>query len=116
MRVLVVGAGHLGALVISQLRKNKDIEIVVADAHKEPYAVKEKIVGAIDVPVHITPLNFKEVVEHVDPDLVLLARTVEDWEQTDVPMGSEYVAGMERELTKMDVAVVPACGSIFGAK
>lgn len=116
MRVLVVGAGHLGAQVIEQLKKNEHIEIVVADAHKEPHAVKAKIIEAVDLPVHITPLNFKEIVEQVDPDLVLLARTTEDWEQTDVPMGTEYVMGMERELTKMHVAVLPVSGSILGTR
>lgn len=116
MRILVVGAGHLGAQVIEQLMKNEHIEIVVADAHKEPHAVKAKVIEAVDLLVHVTPLNFKEVVDEVDPDLVLLARTTEDWEQVDVPMGTEYVMGMERELTKTDVAVLPVSGSVLGTK
>jgi hypothetical protein len=116
LRILVIGAGHLGAQVIGQLMKNEEIEIVVADAHKEPHAVKAKVIEAVDILLHVTPLNFKEVFDEVHPDLVLLARTVEDWEQTDVPMGSEYVMGMERELTKMDRAVLPVCGSILGTR
>lgn len=116
MRVLVIGAGRLGAQVIAQLRKNENIEIVVADAHKEPCTVKNGVIKSVDIPVHITPLNFREIVEKVDPDLVLLARTTEDWEQTDVPMGTEYVMGMERELTKMEVAVLPVSGSILGTR
>jgi len=116
LRVLVIGGGKLGAQVIAQLRKNEHIEIVVADAHKEPCTVKNGVIKAVDIPVHITPLNFREIVEQVDPDLVLLARTTEDWEQTDVPMGTEYVMGMERELTKMEIAVLPVSGSILGTR
>ncbi|MBN1678129.1 MAG: hypothetical protein JW880_06280 [Candidatus Thermoplasmatota archaeon] len=116
MRVLVIGGGRLGAQVITQLRKNENIEIVVADAHKDPCTVKNGYIKAVDIPVHITPLNFKEIVEQVDPDLVLLARTTEDWEQTDVPMGTEYVMGMERELTKMEISVLPVSASILGTR
>lgn len=116
MRVLVVGAGRLGAQVIAQLRKNKEIEIVVADAHKEPCTVKNRVIDAVDILAHVTPLNFREIVEQVAPDLVLLARTTEDWEQVDVPMGTEYVMGMERELTKMNIAVLPVSGSILGTR
>lgn len=116
MKVLVIGAGKLGAQVIGQLRKNSRIEIVVADAHEDAYAVKHGVIDAVDMLVHVTPLNFKEVVERANPDLVLLARTVEDWEQTDIPMGSEYVMGMERELTKMGIAVLPVSGHILGPR
>lgn len=114
MKVLVVGAGRLGAQVIKQLRKNEGMEIVVAEAHPEPFAVKSGIIGKVDFAVHVTPLNFDEVVEMAKPDLVVLARTVKDWDQSDAHMGTEYVLGMERELTRTRVPVIPACGDVLG--
>ncbi|MBU0684264.1 MAG: hypothetical protein KJ653_00210 [Candidatus Thermoplasmatota archaeon] len=114
MKVLVVGAGRLGSQVIKQLRKNPEIQIVVADAHEKPNAVVDGVIRSVDLRVHITPLNFMEIVDRVRPDLVILARTTEDWEQSDVPMGSEYVAGMERELTRTNVAVLPVCEQVMG--
>lgn len=114
MKVLVVGAGKLGSMVIRQLRKNPRLEIVVADPHKNPCAVVEDRLCDSHLRVHVTPLNFKEVIDQVKPDLVVLARTTEDWEQSDVPMGAQYVAGMERELTKGDVPVLPVSEQVMG--
>jgi len=114
MRVLVIGAGRLGSMVIRQLRKNPRLEILVADPHKNPCAVADGTLCDAHIRVHVTPLNFKEVVDQVKPDLVVLARTTEDWEQSDVPMGAEYVIGMERELTKGDVPVLPVCEQAMG--
>ncbi|MEM0342732.1 MAG: hypothetical protein QXJ32_04785 [Thermoplasmata archaeon] len=114
MKVLVVGGGKLGSMVIRQLRKNPRLEIVVADPHRNPCAVAEDRLCDFHLRVHVTPLNFKEVVDRVKPDLVVLARTTEDWEQSDVPMGAQYVAGMERELTKGDVPVLPVSEQVMG--
>jgi len=113
MKVLVVGAGKLGCAVIRQLRKNDDVEIVVSDPRDGPEAVVHGIVEKVDLRVHITPMNFEEVVSQVRPDIVLLARTVDDWEKGDTPMGSQYVLGMERELTKYGVAVIPVSAETF---
>jgi FlaA1/EpsC-like NDP-sugar epimerase len=114
MKVLVIGAGRLGAQVISQLKKNERITVITADIHDRPEAVKKGIIDKIDLKVHITPLNAAEIVEKVKPDLVLLARTVDDWEEGDVPMGTEFVMGMERELTRMGVPVLPISCRVFG--
>lgn len=115
MRVLVIGAGKLGIQVLRQLKKNPDMEVVVADPHDKPLAVAEGLLEKVDLRVHVTALNFREVLDTVDPDLVLLARTTEDWEKVDTPMGPQYVLGMERELTKCDVPVLPVCEEVMGA-
>lgn len=114
MKVLVIGAGRLGAQVISQLKKNKQITIVTADAHSEPEAVRRCVIDKVDINAHITPLNAAEIVEKVKPDLVILARSVDDWEEGDVPMGTEFVMGMERELTRIGVPVLPVSCRVFG--
>ncbi|MBE0519189.1 MAG: hypothetical protein IH630_08235 [Thermoplasmata archaeon] len=107
MRVLVIGAGKFGVRVIKQLRKNPKLEIIVADPHETPEAVAQGLIPKVDIRAHVTTLNFDEVVEKVRPDFVVLARTLQDWEKTDTPMGTQYVVGMERELTKSDVPVLP---------
>lgn len=116
MRVLVIGAGKLGMLTIKQLRKNEDIEIVVADPHERPEALTQGVIDKVDVRAHVTALNFAEVVKAVSPDLVLLARTVEDWEKADTPMGTQYVMGMEKELTRGTVPVLPVCEEVMGTR
>ncbi len=114
MRVLVIGAGKLGTLVIQQLRKSEGVELVVADPHERPEAVVQGVVDRVDVQAHVTALNFEEVLARTNPDLGVRARTVDDWEKSDTPMGSQYVTGMERELTKARIAVLPVSCDILG--
>lgn len=116
MRVLVIGAGRLGMQTIRQLKKNPRTEIVVADPHDRPDAVAEGVIEKVDVKAHVTPLNFADVLRAVEPDLVLLARTVEDWGKADTPMGTQYVMGMEKELTRGDVPVLPICEEVMGTR
>lgn len=113
MRVLVIGAGRVGAQVISQLRKNEGIEIVVADPHDRPAAVTQGVIAKADLKIHVTPLNIGDIVVEVEPDLIILARTVDDWEQGDTPMGAEYVLGMERELMHIGVPILPVSCKTF---
>ena len=114
MRVLVIGAEKLGAKVIKQLKKIPDAEIVVAERRERPFAVECGAIDKVDVVAHVTSMNFEETLEQTSPDFVILARTVEDWGKAETPMGSEYVAGMERELTKFDIAVLPVDSRVLG--
>lgn len=115
MRVLVIGAGKLGVQVLRQLKKNPDLEVVVADPHERPQAVADGLLDKVDLRVHVTAMNFQEVMDSVEPDLVLLARTTEDWEKLDTPMGTQFVLGMEKELTRSAVPVLPVCEEVMGA-
>lgn len=114
MRVLVIGAEKLGAQVIKQLKKMPGVEVFVAERRENPVAVQCGAVDKVDVVAHVTSMNFEEVLEQTKPDFVILARTVQDWDKAETPMGSEYVAGMERELTKFDVAVLPVDNRVLG--
>lgn len=114
MKVLVIGAEKLGSQVIRQLKKMPGVEIVVAERREDPEAVTSGMIDKVDIVSHVTAMNFGEVLDHARPDFVVLARSVEDWEKSDTPMGSEYVCGMERELTRFDVAVLPVDGRVFG--
>jgi UDP-N-acetylmuramoylalanine-D-glutamate ligase len=116
LRVLVIGAGKLGIQVIRQLRKSGDIEIIVADPRERPDAVEEGLIEKVDLRLHVTAMNFEEAIDAVGPDLVLLARTIQDWDKADTPMGTQFVLGMERELTKYDVPVLPVCEEVIGTR
>jgi dTDP-4-dehydrorhamnose reductase len=114
MRVLVIGGERLGIRVIKQLKKIKDVEVFVAERQERPLAVEEGVIDKVDVLAHVTAMNFEEIVAETRPDMVILARSVQDWDKAETPMGSEYVAGMERELTKFGVAVLPVDGRVLG--
>jgi N-acetyl-gamma-glutamylphosphate reductase len=88
MRVLVIGAGRTGAKVIRQLRKNPEIEIIIADPRQELYAVEQGIIDKVDIREALTPLTLEHVLGRSHPDLVLLAMPAED-------MGLGKAAGMD---------------------
>ncbi|REJ84279.1 MAG: hypothetical protein DWQ44_06490 [Bacteroidetes bacterium] len=73
MKILVAGAGERGSRVIQQLLKNKSIEIIVLDPREETYAVKNKIIGKVDLKESLTPLTLDYILNKCNPDLIILA-------------------------------------------
>ena len=114
MKVMVIGAGTIGTEIIKQMYKNPGIEVVVVDPREKPKAVTEGIIQKVDIQKHATPLNFEEIVEKANPELVIIARTIEDWDQFDNLGGAQYAIGMERELTKFDIPVIPVSSQMLG--
>lgn len=88
LRVLVVGAGRVGARVLLQLGKNPDLTVVTVDPREEPFAVEEGIIHSVDYRRELTPGDLEPVIEEVAPDLVLVTTSPED-------MGLEGVPGLE---------------------
>jgi hypothetical protein len=78
MRVLVIGAGRVGARALRQLQKNPNLTVITADPRDEPYAVQEGIIPDVDMREPLTPLNLDHILAQVQPDLVLLTRSTED--------------------------------------
>ena len=78
MRILVVGAGRMGARVLQQLQKNPRLSIVTVDPRPEPLAVEKGIIAAVDIVEALTPLTLEYVLEQAQPDLILLTTTTED--------------------------------------
>jgi saccharopine dehydrogenase-like NADP-dependent oxidoreductase len=78
MRILVIGAGRVGARALRQLQKNPDLTVITADPRDEPYAVQEGIIPDVDLREPLTPLNLDHMVAQIQPDLVLLTRSTED--------------------------------------
>ena len=70
MRILVVGAGRVGAQVILQLQKNQSITILSCDPREEPYALQKGIVSKIDIQVLALALDFPNSVIYSDDNAV----------------------------------------------
>ncbi len=78
MRILVVGAGRVGARVLRQLQKNPRLTVVTVDPNERPYAVQEGVIEKVDIRESLTPLTLEYVFERAEPDLMILTRTSED--------------------------------------
>ena len=96
MRILVIGAGRAGARVLRQLQKNPGLILLTADPRKDPYAVQQGIITAVDISEAVTPLTLDYVLEQAQPDLVLLTTTTEDMSLGKAP-GIDILAGALRE-------------------
>ncbi len=107
MKVLVVGAGALGIRVIKQLRKSEEFEIVVADYREDCQAVREGVIDRIDILEHLTPLNIGDCCNRVEPDIIFLCREARDWGHHDTVMATQFISGMEKELSGYHIPVIP---------
>jgi hypothetical protein len=107
MKTLVVGAGALGIRVIKQLRKNKEFDIIVADYREDCQAVREGVIEKVDILEHLTPLNIGLCCEEVEPDIVFLCREARDWGHHDTVMATQFISGMEKELSGYHIPVIP---------
>ena len=107
MKALVIGAGALGIRVIKQLRKNERIEMVVADYREDCEAVKEGVIKKVDILEHLTPLNVSECCDDVEPDIIFLCREARDWGHHDTVMATQFISGMENQLSGYRIPVIP---------
>ncbi len=107
MRVLVVGAGALGIRVIKQLRKSDKFEIVVADYREDCQAVREGVIEKVDILEHLTPLNIGDCCDDVVPDIIFLCREARDWGHHDTIMATQFISGMEKQLSAYSIPVIP---------
>lgn len=98
MRVLVVGAGRVGARVLLQLRKNPGLTVLTVDPRESPYAVEEGVIPSVDYHRELTPGDLEPVMEEVRPDLVLVTTSGEDIGRTGVPGLDLLVEALRGEL------------------
>ena len=78
MRVLVVGAGRIGARVLRQLQKNPELTVLVLDPRENPHALQEGLISKVDIREALTPLTLEHVVAQAQPELILLTTTTQD--------------------------------------
>lgn len=98
MRVLVVGAGMVGARVLTQLKKNPRIEVVTVDPRDRPYAVEQGIIMDVDYHAELNTVELKETLSKVRPDLVLVTTSKEDMARTGVSGLEVLVTALRNEL------------------
>jgi nucleoside-diphosphate-sugar epimerase len=98
MRVLVVGAGMVGARVLRQLKKNPRIEVVTIDPRDRPYAVEQGIIDDVDYHAELNTVELKETLSKVTPDLVLVTTSKEDMARTGVSGLEVLVTALRNEL------------------
>jgi homoserine dehydrogenase len=101
MRILVVGAGKVGARVLRQLQKNPSLILLTCDPHDEPVAVQEGVIDEVDIQETLTPLTLDYVLAKAEPDLVLLANSSEDFGLGAAPGVDVMVDSLRRELASM---------------
>jgi homoserine dehydrogenase len=105
MRILVVGAGQVGAQVLRQLQKNPSLTIITCDSNQEPLAVQKGIIPKVDIQETITPLTLKYILAKAEPDLILLASASEDFGLGTAPGVDVMVDSLKRELAS--ISTVP---------
>lgn len=98
MRVLVIGAGRVGARVLIQLKKNPGLEVITVDPRERPYAVEEGIIASVDFLNDLTPGDLGPVLREVKPDLVLVTTSREDIGRSGVPGLEILVEALQGEL------------------
>jgi dTDP-4-dehydrorhamnose reductase len=98
MRILVVGAGQVGAQVLRQLQKNPSLTIITCDPNEEPFAVQKGIISEVDIQESLTPLTLAYILAQAKPDLILLARASEDFGLGTAPGVDVMVDSLKREL------------------
>lgn len=101
MRVLVVGAGKIGARVLLQLKKNPEITVMTIDPRETPYAVEEGVIPSVDYRSDLTPRDLKPILEEAKPDLVLVTTSREDIGRTGIPGLEILVESLQGELEAM---------------
>jgi Trk K+ transport system NAD-binding subunit len=107
MRILVVGAGRVGAGVVLQLRKNPNIEVLTVDPREDPYAVQQKIIADVDFREPLTPNVLEYVIKQTKPDLVLVTTATEDMDLGKAPGIDILAEALREELAAIsDVPVV----------
>ena len=98
MLVLVVGAGMVGARVLTQLKKNPNITVVTVDPRERPYAVEQGIIEDVDYHVELNTFELKETLSIVKPDIVLVTTSKEDMAHTGVSGLEVLVTTLRNEL------------------
>jgi len=98
MRVLVVGAGLVGAKALLQLRKNPRLKVITVDPRERPPAVEQGILDSVDYRNELSLTGLKEVISREKPDLILVTTSAEDIARTGVPGLDLLVESLRGEL------------------
>jgi hypothetical protein len=98
MRILIVGAGKVGAKVILQLKKNPSIKFYTVDPRDQPHALKQGVIESVDFHEDLNPSAIGHVLTQVRPDIVLVTTSAEDVARTGIPGLEILVESLRSEL------------------
>jgi predicted dinucleotide-utilizing enzyme len=98
LKVLVVGAGKIGARVIKQLRKKPKIKIITVDPRENPQAIEEGIIERVDYSIDLIPGEIMNLLQEVNPDLVLVTTSKDDISNTGAQGLELLVESLNNEL------------------
>ena len=73
MRIWLIGAGRAGTAVLYQLKKNPEIDVTVSDPDEQPHAVRDGIIGSVNLIERVTPINVNQIAQKIRPNLILIA-------------------------------------------
>ena len=114
-RLLVVGAGRVGAKVLLQLKKNPTLIVYTVDPRETPFAVEEGIIDSVDYQRELTPKDLEPVIEEVEPDIVLVTTSGDDIGRSSIPGPEVLVEALRQELeatSKVPIIAVSRTGLI----
>ncbi len=97
-RILVVGAGRIGAKVLLQLKKNPTLLVYTVDPRETPFAVEEEIIVSVDYQRELTPKDIEPIIGEVEPDIVLVTTSRDDIGRSSIPGLEVLVEALRQEL------------------
>lgn len=113
MKILVVGAGIIGAKVIKQLRKNPEIEMIIVDSRDTPFSIEEGLIDSIDFRVELRPVELEPIIRKIKPDIVLITTSAQDIGRSSIPGLDILVEALSNELeatSKVPIIAVSRSG------
>ena len=113
MKILVVGAGIVGAKVIQQLKKNSEIDMIIVDSRETPHSVQEGIIDTIDYVVELRPIELEPIISEIKPDVVLVTTSPQDISKSSIPGLEILVEALSIELestSKVPIIAVSRSG------
>ncbi len=77
MRIWLIGAANKGVVILTQLQKNPEIDIIISDSSPRPRAVVEGVIEKVDYQEMVTPMNVNALARRIRPDLILIDSTAD---------------------------------------
>lgn len=106
MKIMLIGGGKLGIFAINQLKKNENIEIILADSRESPPVVEAGLLEKVDFQQTINPMNLDSAVNKYNPDLILIALATEDLSLDRITSGDILMSQLIQEI--LSISGVPA--------
>ena len=98
MRIWLIGAEQAGATILRQLKKNREIEVVVSDTIDRPRAVVDQVIAKVDFVETVTPANINQLSRRIRPDLILIDHSATQRALSRVTGGMAFAESIQDEI------------------